>query len=48
MSEAFFPHPLNGVHHVARLHEEGIAEIGCPLDVVAGRLTTSCTPATRP
>ena len=27
-------HPLHGVHHVGLLREEGVAEIGRPLDVV--------------
>jgi len=34
-AEAFFSHPLHGVHHIALLREEGIAEVGRPLDVVA-------------
>ena len=28
-------HALHGVHHIALLREEGIAEVGRPLDVVA-------------
>jgi hypothetical protein len=30
----FLPHPLNGVHDVALLCEEGVAEIGRPLNVI--------------